>query len=96
MHHLRGARQGLASFTVNGCLYSTKTSRDSSSYSVWHYPVSFLSELFLLLFLLSWGEASNIEVILVRPKGRDAKWTMPFMRYELLKVCDLDSIITSF
>ena len=58
--------------------------------------MSFLSEPFLLLFLLSWGEASNIEVILVRPKGRGAKWTVPFMRYDLLKVCDLNSIITSF
>jgi hypothetical protein len=58
--------------------------------------VSFLSELFLLLFLLSWGEASIIEVTLVRPKGHGAKWTVPFMRYDLLKVRDLDSIITNF
>jgi hypothetical protein len=64
--------------------------------SVWHYPVSFLSELFLLLFLLNWGEASNIKVILVRPKGRGTKWMVPFMRYDLLKVRDLGSIITSF
>jgi hypothetical protein len=58
--------------------------------------VSFLSELFLLLFLLDWGEASNIEVTLVRLKGRGAKWTVPFMRYDLVKLRDLDSIITSF
>ena len=58
--------------------------------------MSFLSELLLLLFLLNWGEASNIEVTLVRPKGRGAKWTVPFMRYDILKVCDLDSIITIF
>ena len=58
--------------------------------------MSFLSELFLLLFLLDWGEASNIEVTLVRPKGRGAKWTVPFMRYDLVKMHDLDSIITSF
>ncbi len=58
--------------------------------------MSFLSELLLLLFLLNWGEASNIEVTLVRPEGHGAKWTVPFMRYDLLKVCDLDSIITIF
>ena len=58
--------------------------------------MSFLSELFLLLFILNWGEASNIEVILVRPEGRGAKWMVPFMRYDLLKVRNLDSIITSF
>jgi hypothetical protein len=57
--------------------------------------VGFLSELFFYFFL-NWGEASNIEVTLVWPKGHGAKWTMPFMRYDLLKVRDLDSIITSF
>ena len=41
--------------------------------------MSFLSGLFFLLFLLNQGEASNIEVIFVRPEGRDAKWTVPFM-----------------
>jgi hypothetical protein len=49
-----------------------------------------------LLFLLNWGEASNIEVTLVWPEGHGAKWTVSFMRYDLLKVRDLDSIITSF
>ena len=58
--------------------------------------MSFLSELFLLLFLLNWGEASNIEVTLVWPEGHGAKWAVPFMRCDLLKVRDLDSIITSF
>ena len=58
--------------------------------------MTFLSELFLLLFLLNWGEASNIEVTLVWPKGHGAKWTVPFMRYDLLKVRDLDSIIANF
>ena len=57
--------------------------------------MSFFSELFLLLLLLNWGEASNIEVTLVWLEGRGAKWTV-LMRYDLLKVRDLDSIITSF
>ena len=58
--------------------------------------MSFLSEFLLLLFLLNWDKASNIEVTLVRLEVHGVKRTVPFMRHDLLKVCDLDSIITSF
>jgi hypothetical protein len=100
MHRLREARQSLASFIVNGCLCSTTIPyREWKAWSLGLICLALscgLSERALLLFLLNWDEASNIEVTLVWPEGHGAKWAMPFMRCDLLKVRDLDSIITSF
>ncbi len=76
-------QQGPASFTTSGCLYLIKTSlveggkRDSSGLFGIILRAFWVNSSSLFL---NWGKASNIEVILVWPKGCGAKWMVPSTR----------------
>ena len=101
MHRLREARQSLVSFTVNGCLCSTTIPyRKWKAWSLGLICLALSYELFewalssFISFELGWGFKHWSHSCLA---GRPwCKVDGAFMRYDLLRVRDLNSIITSF